>query len=294
MAPITLDDSQLPQLQETPVADANDAFQKDWKKAKKFYDAAIASGDRTPAEADAIYYAPVREKWQVAATTPKLLTDPTSFQKFNNDFDRSKDSFDGLVRDGQDPLKAAAATINPNLQKWQLNPSTQPQKRKTEAEIESENSAKPDLVKSEKDLNASLDAAKDDPFAVVAAYYAHPEMLNVQPFERRNDTLYREARAKILSGYDTKGKKPQSVVELANQKKVWQGMLTDPDLPPEKLPLVQDAIKKINQQMFNPLEPEQSNTPSFFGQLTQAMKLNPSPVTQGPPPIKIISIKPAQ
>ena len=238
-APINLDPTKVPVLDGEPVADANDAFQKDWAQAQILHDRAIQSGDRTPEEADAIYFAPLRSKWQLAAATPKLLDDPVAFKKFNSDFQSSKSKFDAAVSRGDDPLKAASSSINPTLMKWQLNPTTQETKRQTEAEIESANAVKPELVASEKSLNTALDAAKDNPFDVVSAYYAHPDMLNTQPFARRNTTLYREARAKILSGYDSKGIKPQSVVQLNEQKKVWEAMKEDKDLPPDKMALVE-------------------------------------------------------
>lgn len=105
----------------TTIPDLTSQFENDFDEAQKKYqqysDAGFSNED-----AAQTFFNPLLQKWKIISTSPKLTSDKSAFDKFNEEFNNSNSEFQKLYnqynRDGGD--WAASRTLQPLLLKWSI------------------------------------------------------------------------------------------------------------------------------------------------------------------------------
>lgn len=237
------------QTPNAPTLESN--FQDEWSQAQDDYSSAIRAGYSAD-DANRLYLEPVQQKWQIAASSPGILSDKKRFNQFNDDFNAAHDQFvknyQSYSRDGGEWAATQPGSIAPTLQKWS---------------VESKLPVPPQVDPLLAEKEGALQEAREG-FNPQDILHGHPQAIFGDPvFMQRFNTAAGE-------GYKARQKEEKTaaksaavpdVLKIGNRRAAFERLLTqgsgtpgqvNTNLPPTLKALYDSQIGSLDQQLTNP------------------------------------------
>lgn len=225
-------------------------FQSEWSQAQDDYNSAIKSG-YTADDANRLYLEPVQQKWQIATSSPGIISDKKRFAQFNSDFNDAHDQYvkdyQSYSRDGGEWAATQPGSIVPTIQKWSVE-------SKLPVPIQTD----PLLAEKEGALQEAREGF--DPQDIL---HGHPQVIFSDPsFLQRFNTATGEgykARQKEKT-VEAKKSAPPDLLKLGNRRAGFERLLTqgsdipgqvNTNLPPTLKALYDAQIGALNEQLTN-------------------------------------------
>lgn len=219
------------------------AFQKEWEQAQNDYNSAIRVGYSAD-DANRLYLQPVQQKWQIAASSPGIISDKKRFAEFNQEFDDARNQFisnyQSYSRDGGEWAATQPGSIVPTMQKWSV-----------QSKLPIPQQADPFLSEKEGALQEAREGY--NPQDIIRG---HPQVIFSDPqFLGRFNTAASQgfkARSKQET-LDTKRNAPQDALKLATRRAAFQKLEAgDPLMPASLKGLLDREISALEEQLTNP------------------------------------------
>lgn len=201
-------------------------YLNEWQQAQDRYRAGV-NGGYSDADADALYLAPVRDKWSVLKSVPESLRTQAS-----TELNDAHLSFLKGVQSGYKPQEAADLYLKPQLEKWQGASSfPDPKLPKTTKEVRDWYAQNPAMQDEESEAQAQI----EDGVPVSEAIAGHPMLLRAPGFSStwrpRFNSAVRSDAAKVekAAQADTPEGVQSKMFSLASKRKLFL-----PDAPIQK------------------------------------------------------------
>lgn len=167
----------------TPPPDQSQQFNSEWDQAQARYRAGVNAG-YDPADADQMYLAPVRDKWDILKDVPATMR-PQASKELD-------DAHLGFLKGIQSGYKAADAEniyLKPAQQKWVASSEIPQKKQMTEAELRAYYEQSPALKAEESDALQQIASGVPEKQAIEG----HPALLTTPGYNTRWSARYLES-----------------------------------------------------------------------------------------------------
>lgn len=161
-----------------------DQYQAEWQQAQDRYRAGVNAGyDAT--DADQMYLAPVREKWNILNTLPI-----SARAKASEELDKAHIDFLQGIQSGYKPQDAANLYLIPKLEEWKGAANVPTEKLpKTKAEVEQWYNSNPAMQDEASEAQQQI----SDGVPVRSAIEGHPMLLKAPSFSQTWRPMYESA-----------------------------------------------------------------------------------------------------